>query len=94
MPILWALATPKLDEREVLAAMLEVDADLVAKREGILLITDKGFASTAFERELAESGIELLRPSFKREKQRFGEPMLKKVRQLIECSRTPPRSGS
>jgi hypothetical protein len=84
MPILWALADPKLDEREVLAAMLDVDADLVARREGILLISDKGFASKAFERELAELGIELLRPSFKREKQRFGEPMLKKVRQLIE----------
>ncbi|MCG6493267.1 hypothetical protein [Kitasatospora sp. A2-31] len=75
---------PKLDEREVLAAMLEVDADLVARREGIVLISDKGFASKAFEQELADLGIELLRPSFKREKKRFGEPMLKKVRQLIE----------
>lgn len=64
--------------------MLEVDADLVARREGILLISDKGFASKAFERELAELGIELLRPAFKREKRRFGEPMLKKVRHLIE----------
>jgi hypothetical protein len=49
-----------------------------------LLISDKGFASKAFEQELARLGIELLRLSFKREKQRFGEPMLKKVRQLIE----------
>jgi hypothetical protein len=84
MPILWALADPKLGEREVLAAMLEAGAGLVARREGILLISGKGIASKAFERELAELGIELLRPSFKREKQRFGEPMLKKVRQLIE----------
>ena len=64
--------------------MLEVDAELVARREGILLISDKGFASQAFERELADLGVELLRPAFKREKKRFGEPMLKKVRQLIE----------
>ncbi|MEU3518298.1 IS982 family transposase [Streptomyces sp. NPDC006654] len=84
MPILWALATPKIDEREVLAAMLEVDAELIAQRQGILLISDKGFASKAFEKDLAELGIELLRPSFKREKKRYGEPMLKKVRQLIE----------
>ncbi|SEG96192.1 hypothetical protein SAMN05444920_109306 [Nonomuraea solani] len=49
-----------------------------------MLISDKGFASKAFEQELAGLGIELLRPSFKREKRRFGEPMLKKVRQLIE----------
>ncbi|MBZ9644885.1 IS982 family transposase [Streptomyces sp. PSKA30] len=66
MPILWALANPKIGEREVLAAMLEVDAELVARREGILLISDKGFASKAFEKDLAQLGIELLRPSFKR----------------------------
>jgi hypothetical protein len=84
MPILWALANAKLGEREVLSAMLEVDADLVAERDGILLISDKGFSSGPFERELAGLEIELLRPSRKREKERYGEPMLKKVRQLIE----------
>ena len=84
MPIMWALANPKIGEREVLTAMLEVDADLVARREGILLITDKGFASRPFEEDLVTQGIELLRPSLKREKKRNGEPVLKKVRQLIE----------
>jgi hypothetical protein len=84
MPILWALANPKLGEREVLAAMLEVEAGVVAEHPGILLISDKGFASKAFERDLAEQGIELLRPSRKREKARYGEQILKKVRQLIE----------
>jgi len=84
MPILWALADPKIGEREVLSAMLEVDADLVAERAGSLLISGKGFASKPFELELADQGIELLRPSRKREKARYGEPMLKKVRQLIE----------
>ncbi|MEV5282868.1 IS982 family transposase [Streptomyces sp. NPDC052811] len=84
MPIMWALANPKLDEREVLAAILEVDAELVARRQGILLISDKGFASKAFERELAELGVELLRSAFKREKKRYAEPIIKKVRQLIE----------
>ncbi|MEO3830417.1 IS982 family transposase [Actinomadura sp. B10D3] len=84
MPILWALADPKLGEREVLAAMLENDADLIAARPGLLLITDKGFASTDFERSLAAQGITLLRPSRKDEIARAGEPMLKSVRQLIE----------
>lgn len=84
MPILWALADPKIDEREVLAAMLEVDADLVTDRPGLLLICDKGFASKAFERSLSQQGITLLRPSRKDETTRTGEPMLKKVRQLIE----------
>jgi hypothetical protein len=84
MPMLWALANPKLDEREVLAAMLDVDAELIAERVGLLLIADKGFASKAFERSLSEVGITLLRPSRKREVLRPGEPMLGKVRQLIE----------
>jgi hypothetical protein len=84
MPIMWALANPKIGEREVLAAMLEIDAGVVAAHEGILLISDKGFASKPFEKQLADLGIELLRPSRKREKARYGEPMLKKVRQLIE----------
>src|SRR5438046_3827153 len=63
MPILWALADPKLGEREVLAAMLEVEADVVAAHEGILLITDKGFAGRDFEQLLAGCSITLLRPS-------------------------------
>ncbi len=84
MPIMWTLAHPKIGEREVLAAILEVDADLISARDGILLICDKGFAGKAFERELAAQHITLLRPSRKDEKTRYGEPMLKKVRQLIE----------
>ncbi|WP_405970815.1 hypothetical protein [Streptomyces sp. NBC_00988] len=39
MPIMWSLANPKIGEREVLATMVEVDADLVADREGIVLIS-------------------------------------------------------
>jgi hypothetical protein len=84
MPILWALADPKIGEREVLASMLEVEADMVTEHDGILLISDKGFAGRAFETLLEEHGITLLRPSRKDEKARYGEPMLKKVRQLIE----------
>ncbi|MEE1669582.1 IS982 family transposase [Streptomyces sp. WAC07094] len=84
MPILWALADPKIGEREVLGAMLEVDAGVAAEHDGILLICDKGFAGRDFETLLGEYGITMLRPSRKDEKARYGEPMLKKVRQLIE----------
>lgn len=84
MPILWASADPKIGEREVLASMLEVEADMVTEHDGILLISGKGFAGRAFETLLEEYGITLLRPSRKDEKARYGEPTLKKVRQLIE----------
>ncbi|MFE7795687.1 hypothetical protein [Streptomyces sp. NPDC057460] len=63
MPILWALADPKIGEREVLASMLEVEADMVTEHDGILLISDKGSAGRAFETLLEEHGITLLRPS-------------------------------
>jgi hypothetical protein len=85
MPILWALANPKLGEREVLAAMLEESEDVVAEHRGVLMITDKGFSGKKFEQVLAEDHhITLLRPSRKDEAARFGEPKLKSVRQLIE----------
>lgn len=84
LPVLWALAGPGIGEREVLAAMLEVDAQLVRERQGLLLITGKGFASRTLEASLSADGITLLRPSRKKEITRAGEPMLKKVRQLIE----------
>ncbi|MFI7124944.1 hypothetical protein ACIBQ1_04580 [Nonomuraea sp. NPDC050153] len=67
MPILWALADPKIGEREVLAAMLEVEASVVADHDGILLICDKGFAGKDFETLLGEYTIAMLRPSRKNE---------------------------
>jgi len=85
MPVLWALANPKLGEREVLAAMLEEADDVVAEHPGVPMITDKGFSGRAFERTLREEHhATLLRPSRKDEAERGGEPMLKSVRQLIE----------
>ncbi|MEU9735929.1 IS982 family transposase [Streptomyces sp. NPDC048002] len=84
MPITWALANPKIDEREVLAAMLDREPSLAKDRPGLLVIADRGFASKEFETDLAFRGAELLRPSFKREKRRKGESLLKSVRQLIE----------
>jgi hypothetical protein len=84
MPILWALANPKIGEREVLAAMPEVESDVVDEHPDILLICDKGFAGHEFESLPGEFGITMLRPSRKDEQAQFGEPMLKKVRQLIE----------
>jgi hypothetical protein len=84
MPIAWALADPKIGEREVLAAMLDAEPGLAAARPGLTLITDKGFAGRQTETDLASRGITLLRPSRKDEQARWGEPLLKSIRQLIE----------
>jgi Transposase DDE domain len=84
MPIAWALAGPKIGEREVLTAMLDVEPQLAAARPGLTLITDKGIAGRQTEADLAARGITLLRPSRQDEAARHGEPLLKPVRQLIE----------
>jgi hypothetical protein len=84
LPILWALADAKIGEREVVEAMLDRDEHLLGQRAGLLLITDKGFASKRFERDLAERGVTLLRPARKNEKTRPGQGQLKAIRQLIE----------
>ena len=84
MPVLWALADPRLGEREVLAAMADAEPQLATARPGLALITDKGFAGRQTEADLAGRGITLLRPAPKDEIARHGEPLLKSVRQLIE----------
>lgn len=84
LPMLWALADPKLDERDLLAAMLEQAPDLAAARPGQLIIADKGYVSAALDRFLAERGLTLLRPSYRNRPPRPGEDQLKPVRQLIE----------
>ncbi|WP_156756081.1 IS982 family transposase [Actinokineospora pegani] len=80
MPVMWCLATPKIGEREVLAALLERNHHLI--REGQVLLADKGFAGKAFK-ELTETlGLNLLRPDRKDETYRNGN--LGGIRQRIE----------
>jgi hypothetical protein len=80
MPIMWCLATPKLGEREVLAALLEHNHHLL--RDGHVLLADKGFAGKQFTQLTESMGLELLRPDRKDETYRNGN--LGGVRQRIE----------
>lgn len=84
LPVTWALASPKVDERQVLTAVLEHDPDLVAQRPGLLIIADKGYASAELDRWLAERRVRLLRPSYRNRTPRPDEHLLKPIRQLIE----------
>jgi hypothetical protein len=63
LPITWALADPKLDERQVLMAVLYHDPGLANGRLGLTIIADKGYASAELDRYLAERSVTLLRPS-------------------------------
>lgn len=81
MPVLWALANPKLGEREVLRAMLGHDHHLL--REGQVFIADKGFSGQDFEAFITDQlGAHLVRPDRKDERPRFGK--LGRIRQWVE----------
>jgi hypothetical protein len=84
LPITWALADPKLDERQVLMAVLDHDPALTGQRPGLTIIGDKGYVSAELDAFLAERGVQLLRPSYRNRSPRPGEHLLKPVRQLIE----------
>jgi hypothetical protein len=84
LPITWALAHPKLDERQVLMSVLDHDAGLIAARPGLLLIADKGYTSAALEDYLHARGADLLHPAYRNRVPRPGQALLKPIRQLIE----------
>ncbi|MER8186364.1 IS982 family transposase [Kitasatospora sp. NPDC094015] len=84
LPIAWALATPKTDEREVLADMLTGDQDLLSTHPGQTIVGDKGYVSKHLDAFLAGLGLTLLRPSYRNLRPRPGEHLLKPIRQLIE----------
>ncbi|MFG2836954.1 IS982 family transposase [Streptomyces zaomyceticus] len=84
LPVAWALANPKVDEREVLAGMLTQDTDLLATHPKQTVIGDKGYVSKHLDAFMADHGLSLLRPSYRNKKPRPGEYLLKPIRQLIE----------
>jgi hypothetical protein len=78
LPVAFALANPKTDERDVALDIFEADPELLAGRAGQTLVADKGYASAEFERRLAEHGIDLVRPAMKRERRRPGARQLRR----------------
>jgi hypothetical protein len=84
LPITFALANPKVDERDVAVDLFDAEPGLLAERHGQTIIADKGYASAEFERRLAEHGVELVRPARANERRRRGAPQLRRLRQIIE----------
>jgi Transposase DDE domain len=84
LPITFALANPKDDEREVLMSMFQVEPGLVADRPEQTLIGDKNYFGREFETTLHDARICLLRPARKGEPERPGSTLFKPLRQVIE----------
>lgn len=84
LPVAYALTGAKVDERDTALAMIHLDPALDG-RPGQVLMADKGYRSAAFEAELNERGITLIRPTVRSEKtQRPLGRFLKPFRQIIE----------
>lgn len=84
LPIAFALASPKADEREVLRDLLEAEPALLRARPGQVIVADKGYASKEFEAFLTAHGATLIRPALPRERPRPGAGFLRPLRQIIE----------
>lgn len=84
LPITFALADPKADEREVLRDLLEVEPALLDTRPGQVILADKGYTSRELEVFLEAHRATLLRPARADEAPRPGARFLKPLRQIIE----------
>lgn len=84
LPVAFALTGAKADERQTLLELLVDEYDLVTARPGQILIGDKNYFGTGFEKDLAEVGLDLLRPARKGEDERSGSRYFKPLRQTIE----------
>ena len=63
LPVAFALAGAKADEREVLLGMLDADPNLMAAHQKQKLMADKNYYGKAFEAALADAEVQLLRPA-------------------------------
>jgi Transposase DDE domain len=82
LPVAWCLASPKLGEREVVAALLEHERQRL--RPGLVVLADKGLAGRDFEQLVTGYGAVLVRPDRADEPPRHGS--LGRVRQWIEST--------
>ncbi|MGH9092821.1 MAG: IS982 family transposase [Acidimicrobiales bacterium] len=84
LPVAFALANPKADEREVLRDILAIEPELLGDRPGQVVLADKGYRSAELEAFLADHGARLVRPAMRGEDPRPGARFLKPLRQVIE----------
>jgi hypothetical protein len=86
LPVAFALAGAKADERDVPLAVSTAEPDLTTTRPGQALLGGKNYYGAAFETALAGTGIKLLRPA------RHGEPPRAAAHLFNHCARSSNQS--
>ena len=81
LPIAFALAPAKADERDIATEMI---AHARLARAGQTLMADKGYRSASFEEDLNEAHMTLIRPATKTEAPRSGQRFLRPFHQITE----------
>ncbi|MCA1673456.1 MAG: IS982 family transposase [Actinobacteria bacterium] len=84
LPVGFAVTGAKADERQTLLGIFDTDPTLLVGRHDQTMISDKNYYGREFETELAEKGLNLLRPARKGEAPRPGTEFFKPLRQVIE----------
>ncbi len=84
LPILFALTGAKADERETLLDMLDATPTIVATHPRHTIIGDTNYFGRAFEHDLTERDLRLLRPARAGEPERAGAQLFTPLRQVIE----------
>nr|WP_249713943.1 transposase [Micromonospora sp. NBRC 107566] len=84
LPVAFALATAKTDERNVLTDLFNLDTGLLNHPDGLILMVDKGYRDAPTERQLTERNVTMIRPAYRTEAPRPGRTLLRALRQNIE----------
>jgi Transposase DDE domain len=84
LPVLFAIAGAKADERQMLLGMLDAGRDVMEGHPGQTLIGDKNYFGKDFEHDLTERHLALLRPVRNGEAPRAGQNLFRPLRQVIE----------
>ena len=84
LPVAFALASPKADERDVLVDLVSLQPDMFHHCDGVILVVDKGYRDRATETWLNEANITVVRPAYRTEPPRPGRALLRAVRQNVE----------
>src|SRR5690242_2918493 len=84
LPVAFALAHPKADERDVLVDLVSLQPHMFHHPEGLILVVDKGYRDRATEHWLNEANITVVRPAYRTDPPRPGRTLLRAVRQSVE----------
>jgi hypothetical protein len=94
LPVAFALASPKADERDVLIDRVSLQPNMFHHPDGLILVVDKGYRDRATETWLNEANITVVRPAYRTEPARPAAPSYAQYDKASNRSTTPSKTNS